>query len=73
MRKRTRWKMHEVFRAITLAEGYQRSCENARYSRKRLANEIEAKKWDENANLYIEQLKSMGLTEIISDIKSCLT
>lgn len=67
--KRTRWKIYEVFNAICLVSRYHSHKENAEYSRKRLFNETEAKRWDGNAENALRELEIMGLAEIIPDIK----
>lgn len=63
--KRTRWKIHEVYEAISLVSRYQRHKKNAAFCRKFLYNETEAKLWDENAGNALRELEIMGLAELI--------
>lgn len=70
--KRTRWKMHEVFKAVGIAEHYQRARYNAKYAREWLDNEGEALKWDKVAEDCIRDWEEMGLGEIVSGIKRIL-
>jgi len=69
MRKRTKWKIYEVFNAICSASRYHSYKANAEYSRKHLFNETEAERWDENAETTLRELEIMGLAEIIPEIK----
>jgi len=71
--KRTRWGIHEILKAIGIAERYQRASGNAEFSRRRLGNEIEALRWDSIVKESIKEWETMGLGEIIPDIKRIFT
>lgn len=72
MKQRTRWKTHEVFKAICITRTYLQAIQNAKYSRSTLLNEANAQRWLEVAEQCEREWIDMGLAEIIGSIKRTL-
>ena len=64
MRQRTRWKLHEVLKAIGLAERIWRNQENANWSEKYRGLK-ESQEWLAKKQKAIEELREMGLGELV--------